>query len=78
MSRNIRWEVLGGELTVQEMTYAPPPGAAVETVKVELGGEFILASTARQADRVTITLPQEIQVTAERDLRVCMSIDREA
>ena len=75
--QNVRWEVLGGALTVREMAYAPPPGAAVETVEVELGGEPIFASTARQSDRVTITLPQETQVTAERDLMVCMRIDRE-
>ena len=74
--QNVRWEVLGGALTVREMAYAPPPGAAVETVEVELGGEPILASTARQVDRVTITLPQETQVSAERDLMVCMRIDR--
>ena len=73
----MRWEVLSGELTVQEMAYALPPRAAVEQVEVELGGEPILASTARQADWVTITLPQETQVTAERDLMVCMRIDRE-
>ena len=75
--QTVRWEVLCGELTVKEMAYAPPPGAVVESINVELGGELVLATTAEQDDRLTITLHEEIQVNAERDLRVCFSIDQE-
>ena len=74
--QTVHWEVLSGELTVQEMAYALPPQAAIEAVKVELGSEPVPASIARQAGWATISLPRQIQVTVGRDLRVCLGIDQ--
>ena len=76
--QNVRWEVLSGELTVQEMAYSTLPRAAVREVTVELGSEPVANSCAWEAGRATITLPHNIQVTGKRDLNVCIKIEQGA
>ncbi len=76
--QTVCWEVLFGDLAVQEMAYAPPEGAAIEGVNVELGGEPVAAVVTGEADWAQITLPRSILVTSERALNVRMRIEQGA
>ncbi|MCZ0937809.1 MAG: hypothetical protein OXJ55_04175, partial [Caldilineaceae bacterium] len=70
--QNVCWEVLGGELTVREMVFAPPLGTEVEGVKVEVGSQAVAATFTQEASRITVTLPRAIQATVKRDLSICI------
>ncbi len=74
--QSVRWEVLGGELTVREMTYATLPCAAARKVTVEVGSEPVDNSHVWEAGKATITLPHNIQVTCKRDLYVCIDFEK--
>ena len=76
--QSVRWEVLGGELTVREMTYATLPRAAARRVTVEVGSEPVDNSHVWEAGKATITLPHVIQVTCKRDLYVCINFEKGA
>ena len=76
--QSVRWEVLGGALTVQEMAYATLPRAAARQVTVDVGSEPVDNSHAWEAGKATITLPHSIQVTGRRDLNVCINFEKGA
>ena len=70
--QSVRWQVLSGELAVQEMVYALPPDARVETVTVELGSEPVLSMWTQRSGLVTITLTRPLHAAAGQNLVVRM------
>ena len=69
----VQWEVLSGELLVQTMRYALPPGAKLRTATLEAAAQIELARVEQHADFVEIALVQELKVTVDRPLGVRMS-----
>ncbi|MCY3709855.1 MAG: GH116 family glycosyl-hydrolase [Caldilineaceae bacterium] len=74
--QTVRWEVLSGVLSVQEMVYATPPHAVVREVTVEVGSEIVAANFTLEAGRTTIALPRGIHVSGKGDLNVYMRIEK--
>ena len=69
----VRWQVLSGELAVEEMAYALPLRATVEAVSVKLAGEPVPASIEQRSESVTISLAQRVRAEAGQDLVIRMS-----
>lgn len=75
--QTVRWEVLSGDLNVQEMVYATPAHTVVREVTVEVGSEIVAASFTLEAGRTTIALPRSIHISGKGDLNVYMRIEKE-
>jgi non-lysosomal glucosylceramidase len=70
----VRWEALSGELPVEKMRYALPPGRGLRAATLETP-ERLAAHVERTDSLIEITLGKPVTVTAEKPLAVRIELE---